>query len=82
MTKRRDFIRQSVFGSADIAIGGMGFTARSHGSIIGSNDRLNVAVIGLRSRGTAHIDEWCHCESLFKNFCTPVVMTTSIIKFV
>jgi hypothetical protein len=62
MTKRRDFIRQSVFGSADIAIGGMGFTARSHGSIIGSNDRLNVAVIGLRSRGTAHIDEWCYLK--------------------
>jgi hypothetical protein len=40
----------------------MGFTARSHGSIIGSNDRLNVAVIGLRSRGTAHIDEWCYLK--------------------
>jgi hypothetical protein len=39
MTKRRDFIRQSVLGSAGIAIGGMGFTAQSYGSIIGSNDR-------------------------------------------
>ncbi len=62
MTKRRDFIRQSVFGSAGIAIGGMRFTARLYGSIIGSNDRLNVAVIGLRSRGTAHIDEWCYLK--------------------
>ena len=24
----------------------------------------------------------CHPEDLFKNFCTPDVMTTSIIKFV
>jgi predicted dehydrogenase len=62
MTKRRDFIKQSVLGTAGIAIGGMGFSASSYGSILGSNDRLNVAVIGLRSRGTAHIDEWCYLK--------------------
>ena len=58
MTKRRDFIKKSVFGTAGIAIGGMGFSAKSYASIIGANDRINVAVIGLRSRGSAHIDEW------------------------
>jgi predicted dehydrogenase len=62
MTKRRDFIKQSVLGTAGIAIGGMGFSARSYGSVLGSNERLNVAVIGLRSRGTAHIDEWSYLK--------------------
>jgi predicted dehydrogenase len=58
MTKRRDFIKKSVFGTAGIAIGGIGFGTKSYESIIGSNDRINVAVIGLRSRGSSHIDEW------------------------
>lgn len=58
MTKRRDFIKKSVLGTAGIAIGGIGLSKKSYESVIGANDRLNVAVIGLRKRGTAHIDEW------------------------
>jgi predicted dehydrogenase len=59
MTKRREFIRKSALGTAGFAIGGMGFTAKSYASVIGANDRINVAVVGLRSRGNAHIEEWC-----------------------
>ena len=59
MTRRRDFIKKSVLGSAGIAIGGIGFPASSYRSITGSNDRINVAVVGLRGRGTTHVDEWC-----------------------
>lgn len=59
MTKRREFIRKSVIGTAGIAIGGMGFSAKSYASIIGSNNRINLAVIGLRSRGQSHIRAWC-----------------------
>ena len=59
MTKRRDFIKKSVLGTAGIAIGGMGFSARSYASVIGSNERLNIAVIGIRSRGVEHIESWC-----------------------
>jgi predicted dehydrogenase len=59
MTERREFIKKSIIGTAGIAIGGMGFTARSYGSIIGANDRINVAVIGIRSRGTDHINNLC-----------------------
>jgi len=58
MTKRRDFIKKSVLGTAGIAIGGMGFSSKSYASIVGANDRINVAVIGLRGRGSSHIDEW------------------------
>ena len=58
MTKRRDFIKTGVLGTAGIAIGGIGFSARSYSSIIGSNDRINIAVIGLRGRGGDHINSW------------------------
>ena len=51
MTKRRDFIKKSVIGTAGIAIGGMGFSSKSYASIIGANERINVAVIGIGGRG-------------------------------
>lgn len=51
MTKRRDFIKKSLIGSAGIAIGGMGFSAKSYASILGANERLNLAVIGISGRG-------------------------------
>jgi predicted dehydrogenase len=59
MTKRRDFIKKSLIGTAGITIGGMGFSSRAYSSIIGANERINVAVIGLRSRGEAHIKSFC-----------------------
>jgi len=59
MTKRRDFIKKSLLGTAGIAIGGMGFSSKSYASIIGANERINIAVIGIHSRGTSHIDAWC-----------------------
>ena len=59
MTKRREFIKTGVIGTAGIAIGGLGFSAKSYGSIVGSNDRLNVALIGIRNQGGYHIERWC-----------------------
>jgi hypothetical protein len=40
-----------------VAIEGLalGATVKSHGQIFGSNDRLNIAVIGLHGRGYAHL---------------------------
>ena len=48
MTERRDFIKKSLMGSAGIAIGGMGMSAKSYAAIIGANERINLAVIGIR----------------------------------
>jgi predicted dehydrogenase len=62
MTKRRDFIKKSVLGTAGIAIGGMGFSSGSYASIVGANDRINIAIIGLRSRGSNHLDEWIYLK--------------------
>jgi predicted dehydrogenase len=59
MTKRREFIKKSVLGSAGIAIGGMGFTSKSYASIVGANERINIAVVGIRNQGSVHIDTWC-----------------------
>jgi len=59
MTKRRDFIKKSVLGTAGITIGGMGFSSKSYASIIGSNERINMAVVGIRGQGSGHIDKWC-----------------------
>ncbi len=55
MTKRREFIKKSVIGSAGIAIGGMGLSPKSYASISGANDRITVAVIGIGGRGGAHV---------------------------
>jgi predicted dehydrogenase len=59
MTKRREFIKKSVLGSAGIAIGGMGFTSKSYASVVGANERINVVVIGIRNQGSVHINTWC-----------------------
>ncbi len=59
MTQRRDFIKKSLIGGTGLAIGGIGFSAKSYASIMGSNDRINVAVIGIRGRGVSHINAWC-----------------------
>ncbi|MFH0761892.1 MAG: Gfo/Idh/MocA family oxidoreductase [Bacteroidota bacterium] len=58
MTERRDFIKQGLVGTAGIAIGGMGFSAKTYASIIGSNERINLCVIGIRGQGQSHIHRW------------------------
>src|SRR5690606_2490218 len=60
MTERREFIKKSLVGSAALAIGGMGFSAKSYASIIGANERLNLAVIGISGRGKSHINNFCN----------------------
>jgi predicted dehydrogenase len=52
MVTRREFIDTLAIGSAGLALA---TTAKSYGQILGSNDRLNFAVIGLNSRAYAHL---------------------------
>ena len=54
---RRDFIKKMGLGSAALTIGGsaLGFSAKSYSQIKGANDRIRVAVVGVNSRGKAHI---------------------------
>lgn len=59
MVQRREFIKKSLAGTAGIAAGGMTLNAASYRSVLGANDRINAAVIGIRSRG----------HSLMKGVC-------------
>ena len=52
MVTRREFLDSLAIGAAGLAIGA---TAKSYERILGANDRLNFAVIGLNSRGYAHL---------------------------
>ncbi|HXC42814.1 MAG TPA: Gfo/Idh/MocA family oxidoreductase, partial [Candidatus Dormibacteraeota bacterium] len=52
MVTRREFLDALAVGAAGIALG---TTAKSYARIIGSNDCLNFAVIGLNGRGYAHL---------------------------
>jgi predicted dehydrogenase len=52
MTTRRKFLETLAVGSAGVAFAS---TAKSYSQIMGSNNRLNFAVIGLNSRAYAHL---------------------------
>src|SRR5208282_5559538 len=52
MITRRAFIDALAVGSAGLAVAS---TAKSYSQIVGANDRLNFAVIGLNGRGYAHL---------------------------
>jgi predicted dehydrogenase len=53
MVTRREFLDTLATGAAGLAIAS---TAKSYSQILGSNDRLNFAVIGLNGRAYAHLD--------------------------
>jgi predicted dehydrogenase len=52
MVTRREFLDALAVGAAGLAVG---TTAKSYSQIVGSNDRLNFAVIGLNGRAYAHL---------------------------
>jgi predicted dehydrogenase len=74
MITRRDFLDTMAVGAAGLAVG---TTAKSYAQILGANDRLNFAIIGLHSRAyahlsalaanskTAHVGYICDVESTF-----------------
>ncbi len=51
---RREFIGRGATAAAGAAILG----AAAPGRVLGANDRINIAVIGIRSRGREHYEEW------------------------
>jgi predicted dehydrogenase len=53
MVTRREFLDTLAAGAAGLAISS---TAKSYGQIMGANERLNFAVIGLNSRAYSHLD--------------------------
>ena len=53
MVTRREFLDTLAIGATGLAIAS---SAKSYGQILGSNDRLNFAVMGLNSRAYAHLE--------------------------
>jgi predicted dehydrogenase len=67
MTTRREFLKDLTVGSAGLAAGAAGLgaltpgretrsTARGSSRILGANERVNFAIIGLHGRGYAHLE--------------------------
>lgn len=50
LSTRRDFLKKFGAASAGLMLGGMGMSAQSYKRIIGSNDRVNVGIIGYSDR--------------------------------
>ena len=61
-TDRRHFIKQGLLGTASVAAGSLGTTARSYAQIRGANDRIAMAVIGIRNQGTVHLENLVRAE--------------------
>lgn len=56
MTTRRDFIKKAFFGTTALSLAPTAFTglsARGYSHVMGSNDRIRVAAIGVHARGAA-----------------------------
>ena len=55
MTSRRNFIKKTSAGTAAVTLGGLVFPSSSYANILGANDHINCAIIGVRSRAKAHV---------------------------
>ncbi|WP_199200240.1 Gfo/Idh/MocA family protein [Adhaeribacter arboris] len=67
---RRIFLKNAVTGAAAVSFGGVlpGFSTRSYGNILGANERIKVATMGVNSRGLAVASNFArqeNCEVLY-----------------
>lgn len=53
MKSRREFLQNMAVGAVGLT---MGLSAKSYSRILGANDRINFAIIGLHGRGYAHLE--------------------------
>ncbi|HEX9652194.1 MAG TPA: Gfo/Idh/MocA family oxidoreductase [bacterium] len=60
---RREFLKTTFVTSAGLALGAAAFSSKSYGRILGANDRVNFAVIGLHGRGNAHLSSIAACKN-------------------
>lgn len=55
MGTRRNFIKKTTMGGTGLAFAGILMPESGFSSVLGANDRLRVAVVGVRSRAKAHV---------------------------
>ena len=58
MENRRTFIKKTALGTAGVTVGLTAMSAKSYARILGANDRITLAIIGVRGRGKAHINSF------------------------
>ena len=65
MTNRREFIKKVSAGAAGVAVGGtaIGMSAKSYSKIMGANEKLNLAIMGLGRRLGAYPEPIARKES-------------------
>jgi len=63
--KRREFIKNTSIISTGLYLGASAFSAKSYARIIGSNDRVNFAVIGLHGRAHGHLEAIMGCDNAY-----------------
>ncbi|WP_345230950.1 Gfo/Idh/MocA family oxidoreductase [Olivibacter ginsenosidimutans] len=67
---RRTFLKHATVLGTGVAVGGIlpGFSAKSYGRIIGANEKINVAMMGVNSRGFAlasNFSSQSNCEVIY-----------------
>ncbi len=55
MTTRRNFIKKTTAGGAALTLGGLVYPYSVKANVLGANDLINCAIIGVRSRAKAHV---------------------------
>jgi ornithine cyclodeaminase/alanine dehydrogenase-like protein (mu-crystallin family) len=78
MITRRTFIDSLAAGATGLALTS---TARSYSRILGANDRLNFAVIGLNGRGYAHLSALKANKDTARLACVCDVESNILAKF-
>src|ERR1700734_760129 len=78
MITRREFLDTMAVGAAGLAVGS---TAKSYAQIVGANNRLNFAIIGLNSRGYAHLSALGANRDTAHVACVCDVESTILEKF-
>ena len=63
MKGRRDFIKKGVLGTAGIAMGSLGLSAKSYASVMGANDRGDI-VGSLTGDHCSHAVVWHRAAEL------------------
>ncbi len=58
MSDRRNFIKKTAVGAAGVAFGATAFSAKSYANILGANDRVILASVGIRGRGKGLLESF------------------------
>lgn len=72
-TTRRDFIKKTAVGGLGLAIGGTkAFSAKSYANIMGANDRINMAVMGVNGRGAGMASNFAKQDNVVMRYVCDV----------